>query len=135
MYSLHLPHCLLTHFRDDGIVVARSEWRWAMEATAFVTVLRERLDSDRDDPPQDMLHAGEMPRLMAERFAPGHGEELADLQYQISEFRRELREEMRQLRTDLRLDVAERSADAMRWAMLFWVSQVVAIAGIVSVLR
>jgi hypothetical protein len=42
---------------------------------------------------------------------------------------------LEKLRADMHRDRAESSADAMRWAMLFWIAQAVAVAGIVSALR
>jgi len=106
-----------------------------MEATAFVTVLRDRLAGDGDDTWQDVLHGGDLNRLTAERFEHRRSEELANLQYEITKLGRELREEMEKLRADIRHDLAERSADSLKWAMLFWVGQAVAVAGIVSALR
>lgn len=106
-----------------------------MEGSAFVTVLRDRPSKDGNDPPQQQLHSPNVNRLTAERFEHRRAEELANLQYEMSELGRELREEMQKLRADIRLDLAERSADSMKWAMLFWVGQVMAVAGIVSALR
>ena len=105
-----------------------------MEATAFVTVLRDRLAGDGDETRQDP-HVGDVNRVTAERFEHRRSEELANLRYEITELGRELREEMEKLRVDIRHDLAERSADSLKWAMLFWVGQAVAIAGIVSALR
>ena len=106
-----------------------------MEATAFVTVVRERLDDDGDLTLQDMLHAGEVNRLMAQRVERRAGEALADVHDEIAALRRELREEMQKLRADIRLDGVERSADSLKWGMLLWVGQALAVAGIVSALR
>jgi hypothetical protein len=104
-------------------------------ASAFVTVLPDRLSSDGNESPQPLLHSSNVNRLTTERFEHRRGEELANLQYEMSELGRELREEMQKLRADIRLDLAERSADSMKWAMLFWVGQAMAVAGIVSALR
>lgn len=106
-----------------------------MAATAFVTVVRDRLADHGDDTAQDMLHSGELNRLTVERFERRRSEELANLQYEMTELGRELREEMQKLRADIRLDLAERSADSMKWAMVFWVGQAMAVAAIVSALR
>jgi hypothetical protein len=105
-----------------------------MAATAFVTVVRDRLADHGDDTAKEMLHSGEVNRLTVERFEHRR-DELANLQYEMTELGRELREEMQKLRADIRRDFAERSADSMKWAMLFWVAQAVAVAGIVSALR
>jgi hypothetical protein len=106
-----------------------------MEASAFVTVLRDRLSSDGGDTPQSLLHSPNVNRLTAESFEHRRGEELANLQYEVAELRRELHGELQKLSAQIRLDLAERSADSMKWAMLFWVGQAVAVAGIVSALR
>jgi tRNA U54 and U55 pseudouridine synthase Pus10 len=106
-----------------------------MAATAFVTVVRDRLADHGDDTAKEMLHSSEVNRLTAERFEHRRVEELANLQYETTKLGRELREEMQKLRAEIRLDLAERSADSMKWALLFWVGQAVAVAGIVSALR
>jgi len=69
--------------------------------------------------------------LTVERFEHRR-DELANLQYEMTELGRELREQMQTLRADIRRDLAECSTDSMKWAMLFWVAQAVAVAGIVS---
>jgi hypothetical protein len=106
-----------------------------MAASAFVTVLPDRLSIDGNDTPQQQLQSLNVSRLPAERVEHRRAEELANLQYEMSELGRELREEMQKLRTDIRLDLAECSAESMKWAMLFWVGQALAVAGIVSALR
>src|SRR5688572_26738432 len=93
---------------------ARSEWRRPMAATAFVTVVRDRLADHGDDAVQDLLHS-DANRLTVERFERRRAEEFANLQYEISELGRQLREEMQTLRAEIRLDLSERSADSMKW--------------------
>jgi hypothetical protein len=119
----------LTGLQDDDIVVARSDWRWLMAATAFVTVVRDRLAPD--DAP--LAAGGADQRLLGD--IERRGGDLGNLQYEISEVRRELREQLQLLRADMRRDLAESNADALRWAILFWIGQAVAVAGIVSALR
>ena len=104
-----------------------------MEATAFVTVLPDRLGAE--DAPQASLAAGAVHQRMLGDIDPWRGEDLASLHYDMTELRRDLREELEKLRADLHRDRAESSADAMRWALLFWIAQAVAVAGIVSALR
>ena len=104
-----------------------------MEATAFVTVLRDRLGAD--DAAQASLGPGAVHQGMLGAIDRGRDEELASLHYEMTELRRDLREGLEKLRADMHRDRAESSADAMRWAMLFWIAQAVAVAGIVSALR
>src|SRR5688500_16174815 len=104
---------------------ARSDWTWPMAATALVTVVRDRVADHGNATAQQMLHSGEVNRLTAERLEPRRAEELANLQYEMTKLGRDLREEMQKLRAEIRRDLAERSADSMKWALLFWVGQAV----------
>jgi hypothetical protein len=105
-----------------------------MEASGFVTVVRDRLARDGGIAPREMLQR-DVKRVVVDGFDHRRDEELANLQYEVTELRRELREEMQRLRTDMAFQLAERSADSLKWAMLFWVGQAVAVAGVVSALR
>lgn len=52
---------------------------------------------------------------------------------------RDLRAEMRDMRAELRADfkveVANTRADLLKWSFLFWIGQVAAISGLVTLLR
>ena len=60
------------------------------------------------------------------------------LETQTEQFGRRLVEEFGHSRVDiasLRTEMVQQRADLMKWAMVFWISQAAAIAGILSVLR
>lgn len=99
-----------------------------MEATQYAARLRERLGNDGYDALEEMIRVSQANLLTVERFD-------ARLTSELSQLRSELRGEMQQLRADIRIDLAERSAELMKWAMLFWVAQAAAVAGIVVALR
>jgi hypothetical protein len=99
-----------------------------MEAMAYVSVLRERLGNDGFDALKEMMSASQANLLTIERFETRLTSEFAQL-------KSELRGEMQQLRADIRIDIADRSAELMKWAMLFWVAQAATIAGIFAALR
>jgi hypothetical protein len=49
--------------------------------------------------------------------------------------RRDLRGDMQQLRSDVRVDIANTRADLLKWSFLFWVGQVAAVLGLVTLFR
>ena len=105
-----------------------------MEASGFVTVVRDRLARDGGTASPEIPHTNGN-WMAADDFEHRRDEELGNLQYEVTELRRELREEMRKLRTDMAFQLAACRADSLKWAMLFWVAQAVAVAGVVSALR
>jgi hypothetical protein len=46
-----------------------------------------------------------------------------------------LREEMSHLRVDLRVEIATARADAIKWSFLFWIGQMAAVSGLMTLLR
>jgi hypothetical protein len=48
---------------------------------------------------------------------------------------RELRTDMQLLRSDVKVDLADGRADLLKWSFLFWVGQVAAVTGLVTLLR
>ena len=104
-----------------------------METGTFVTVVRDRLPREIRDGSPDMPCPD--PHRVLDGFEERRTRELANLQFEVTELRLEFKQEMQRLRTDIGREFAERSADSMQWAMLFWIGQVLAIAGIVSWLR
>lgn len=46
-----------------------------------------------------------------------------------------LRSDMSQLRLEVRADIANARADAVKWSFLFWMGQMAAISGLMTLLR
>jgi hypothetical protein len=59
-------------------------------------------------------------------------EELSD---QLSTFRAEVRSDFKELRSDVKVEVADVRADLLEWSFLFWVSQLAAVGGLMTLLR
>ena len=94
-----------------------------------VAALAEVLDT-RD---QDVLS------IATDRFERRLTAECGMLRAEMRELRGELRAEMQQLgaslRTDLKIEIANTRADLLKWSFLFWVGQVAAVTGLVTLLR
>ena len=99
-----------------------------MTAANHATVLRDRFGDDGYDALDEMIALRQQNLLTGDVFEARFASE-------FSQLRTELRGEMQQLRADIRVDLAERSAELMKWAMLFWVAQAAAVAGIITALR
>ncbi len=73
------------------------------------------------------------------RLAEECGRVRTDLRADMRELRSELRADMRDLRAELRADfkveVANTRADLLKWSFLFWIGQVAAVSGLVTLLR
>lgn len=73
------------------------------------------------------------------RLAEECGRVRTDLRAEMRELRSELRADMRDLRAELRADfkveVANTRADLLKWSFLFWIGQVAAVSGLVTLLR
>ena len=77
-----------------------------------------------------------------EVFETRLAEECGRLRGEIGALRTELRGEMQQLRVEVRTDlsnlsveVANTRADLLKWCFLFWIGQLAAVTGLVSLLR
>ena len=95
-----------------------------MSAANYATVLRERLGDEGFEALDEMMRIWLENLLTVERF-----------ESEMMQLKAVLRGEMQQLRADIRVDIADRSAELMKWAMVFWVAQAAAVAGIVAALR
>ena len=76
----------------------------------------------------------EMARLRVE-MSEMRGElraEMGELRAQVSGTRGELRAEMSGMRGELRAEIAASRVDLLRWSFLFWIGQVAAVAGLLS---
>ncbi|MGE0865372.1 MAG: hypothetical protein AB7P34_15870 [Vicinamibacterales bacterium] len=73
------------------------------------------------------------------RLAEECGRVRTDFRAEMRGLRSELRADMRDLRTELHADfkveVANTRADLLKWSFLFWIGQVAAISGLVTLLR
>jgi len=99
-----------------------------MRAANSATVLRDRLSDDGFEALDEMIRIRQENLLTVDRFE-------ARLTSELTQLKAALGGEMQQLRADIRIDIAERSAELMKWAMVFWVAQAAAVAGIVAALR
>ena len=73
--------------------------------------------------------------VMNERLERRLAEETGKLRVEMHDGFGQLRAEMREGHGVLRADLANQRADLMKWALLFWVTQAAAVAGIVTALR
>jgi chromosome segregation ATPase len=73
---------------------------------------------------------GEMQQLRAELRG-----EMQQLRGDMQQFRAEVREDMQHLRTDFKIEIAHTRVDLVKWSFLFWVGQVAAVTGLVTLLR
>ena len=99
-----------------------------MEAVTYPAVLRKRLGSNGYAALEEMIEVSQTNLLTADRFE----QRLSD---EFSKARTEIRGEMEKLRAAIRVDIAERTSQLMKWAMLVWVGQAASVAAIVAALR
>lgn len=99
-----------------------------MEADVYPAVLRKRLGSEGYAALEEMIEVNQSNLLTVDRFE----QRLSD---EFSKARAEIRGEMEKLRADIRVDIAERTSQLMKWAMLFWVGQAASVAAIVAALQ
>lgn len=69
-----------------------------------------------------------------ERFERRLVEELSRLRVEMAQQGAGLRQEMSQLGASLRAEMAAGRVEMIRWSFLFWVGQVIAIAGLMGIL-
>jgi hypothetical protein len=123
----------LTLARDDDIVVVRGRGRAKERYVYPLTVptgLRGRLGEPASAALAEMMY-GAMQRAVdvaveraTDRFERRLAEELA-----------KLRVEMAAMRVDVRSDLNGLRAELLKWSFLFWTGQVVAIAGLMALMR
>lgn len=58
----------------------------------------------------------------------------AVLRQEMAEMKAQLRQEMAEMKAQLRQEMAGMKADLIKWAFIFWVTQMTALAGIVALL-
>jgi hypothetical protein len=100
-----------------------------MSAVAVPEILMERLGDKGARALADMLHASNRVRQddvlekTAERFERRLVEETS-----------KLRVDMAQLRTDLHGEIVSSRFELIKWNFVFWIGQVVALAGVISLM-
>jgi hypothetical protein len=114
------PFTPLTVPDDDGIVVSKVEKGdgRAMRATSVPQALRERLGHDAT--------MGLLEFTSAEHAAWSDGV----INIGVERFERRLAEELGELRVALVREIHETRSETIKWAFIFWVSQVSAFAGL-----
>ena len=110
-----------------------------MEIDAVPAVLRARLGSEATGGLLELLDISQREAredvitACAERFDRRLVEEVSGLRVQIAQVESSIRQDMAQLRASLREDIATGRVDLFTWCFLFWVGQVLAIGGMLSV--
>jgi hypothetical protein len=152
---------LLTRRRDDGIVVVRSASVGAMPVKRYPMVLTERLGADVYESLTDMVDDRHNDRLtsmearLEVRFAgidvrfaqidarlgsidarfAAIDTKFAAVDDKLAALGERVERRLIQEIGGLRAETLQQRGDLLKWAMVFWVSQAAAVAGIVAVLR
>jgi hypothetical protein len=136
---------------DDGIVVLRSGREHVVDVQNVPPPLRARLGPDATAGLVDLLDLSQRETrdaVMAactERFERRLVEEVSKIRVDMAHLGAALREEMATMRADLRQEIAAMGAglrqemaagrvELFRWCFLFWIGQVLAIGGLMSVM-
>ncbi|MBI3585090.1 MAG: hypothetical protein HY096_14230 [Nitrospinae bacterium] len=119
-----------------------------MPVVAVSKVLRERLTDEGVDEFIEILSEVEEEArkdslvIAEERFERRLAEEVAKIRVEIASLRTELKSETASLRTELKSETASLKtemalfkAEIIKWMFLFWVGQLVIIAGMIKWLR
>ena len=104
-----------------------------MDRERYALILIDRLGPDGYSALSEM-HDDSQNRMLGEM---NHRFDLAEerLERRLAEACGQLRADMHDGFGQLRADMANQRADLMKWALLFWVTQAAAVAGIVTALR
>lgn len=70
--------------------------------------------------------------LVVERLERRIAETKAELERQIMETKADLRQEIAEVKGSLHQEIAETRADLIKWAFIFWVTQMTAFAGLAA---
>jgi hypothetical protein len=129
----------LTSAADDGIVVVRSEkGRCSMSPARISGALLERLGEPAAAALREVLDEHEQASTeaamiqCAERFERRLVEETSKLRVEIAHESSSLRCEMREGFAALRGEIAASRFELLKWAFVFWVGQLVGVAGIIG---
>jgi hypothetical protein len=110
-----------------------------MEFEAVPAVLRARLGPEATGGLLELLDVShreareDVITACTERFDRRLVEEVSGLRVQIAHVESRIRQDMAQLGASLREDIATGRVDLFKWCCLFWVGQVLAIGGMLSV--
>ena len=114
---------------DDGIVVVRSEKEHVVDLQNVPPALRARLGSDATSGLVELLDISRQESKDAvisactERFERRLVEEISKVRVDVAHLGADLRQEMAAGRVEL-----------FRWCFLFWIGQVLAVGGLMSVM-
>ena len=108
----------------EHVPVALQE-RLGVEATSG---LLQVLDRAHREGRADVIDA------CTDRFERRLVEEISSVRMQVTQVEASLRQDMARMGNDIRHDMASNRVELLKWCFLFWVGQVVAIAGIMSLM-
>jgi hypothetical protein len=103
---------------DDGIVVVDEEPMHARSASAALTPMNERDEY--------------ILQTATDRFERRLAEENGKLRVELSNGFGRLATEMAGLRGDLRAEMVERNHELLKWGLVFWVTLIATIAGLLA---
>jgi hypothetical protein len=133
---LHLLDIAHNERRED-LITACTE-RFERRLVEEVAGLRVQNANTGSSIRQDMTQLGASLRQEMSQMGADLRQEMAkmgaDLRQEMSQMGADLRQEMAQMRGDLLGQMAADRFDSLRWAFLFWIGQVVAIATLFGVM-
>jgi tRNA U34 5-carboxymethylaminomethyl modifying GTPase MnmE/TrmE len=112
-----------------------------VNAEGYPWALRQRLGEGAASALADVLAAErkETVTLVMDRFDTRLEQEFGrlreELSDQLSTFRAEVHSDFKELRSDVKVEVAVVRADLITWSFLFWVTQLAAVGGLMTLLR
>jgi hypothetical protein len=121
-----------------NIVLERSVERFERRLSEDVSTLRVEMTRLGADLRQEITTVWSDLRQEMATLGSGLRQEMAalgsDLRGEMATLGSDLRREMATLGSDLRQEIGNQKFDLLKWSFLFWIGQVVAIAGIVTML-
>jgi aspartyl-tRNA synthetase len=127
---------------DDGIVVQRSRNGRLMQRLRVVPALRQTLGDDGAEALTDMVFTAaqhwrdDVLNALENRFDKRLTQEIGALRADVitleSRFEKRLTQEITALRVDVTKDLAAMRVENLRWSFVFWISQLGAMAGLLS---
>jgi hypothetical protein len=116
-----------------------------MAARSGALLLRERIGNDATDTLLTMMDESsrargeEVMKTMVDRFERRLSEEISALRIEMhkgfADIRSEFHGELGQLRAEMHAGFASVRVDSVRWAFLFWIGQLGAMAGLLTYLK
>lgn len=108
-----------------------------MEYARWPSALRERLGESGSAALTEVLDTRDNTVLKTAtgQFERRLSSECGALRVDMRDLRAEIQQLGRELRTDLKVEIANTRADLLKWSFLFWVGQVAAVTGLMTLLR